>query len=163
MRATEPRLTDPRLVRRGALAGVAGGLAYLLAHQLDEDPDNRRYDDRVFLGRPFASNLHRARRLGLAIHAANSIALGVVYAVVAEPRLAGSGLWRGLAFANLENALLYPLTALDRLHPAVRDGQLDRYWSWPALARSIDRHVAYGAALGVVYERLNRRAARRRD
>ena len=86
---------------------------------------------------------------------ANSVALAQVYRLV-EDRLPGSPWVKGVIFANVENSLLYPLTYLEDLHPAVRDGQVDRYFNWPAFWQSVPRHVAYGAVLGGLYARLTK-------
>lgn len=139
-----------------AIAGLAGGAAFVAVLEADLRLTGRNVDDLLFLGRPLARDPSRARRLGLAIHAANSVLLGVLYARLAHDRLPGPPWWRGVVFANVENALLYPLTAFEDRHPAIRDGQLDRYFSWPAFAQSTPRHVAYGAVVGLLYARLRR-------
>lgn len=142
------------------LAGGAGAAAYLAAMDADLRLVGYNADDLVFLGRPFAGGRREwARPAGLAVHLVNGVGLGLIYALVAERRLSGPAWWRGVAYANIENGLLYPLCAfVDRVHPAVRDGQLDRYWAWPAFGLSVLRHIAYGAALGVAYDRLRRRS-----
>ncbi len=143
-------------LRAAALAGLAAGAAFVAVLEADLRVTGRNVDDLVFLGRPLVRDRRWARRAGLAIHAANSVALAALYARLAHERLAGPPWWRGVLFANVENGFLYPLTVLDRLHPAVRDGQLDRYWSWPAFVQSVPRHVAYGAVVGALYGRLRR-------
>jgi hypothetical protein len=39
-------------------------------------------------------------------------------------------------------------------------GQVDRYFNWPTFWQSVPRHLAFGAVLGVLYDRL--RSARTR-
>jgi hypothetical protein len=110
----------------------------------------------IILGRPFVRNPEHARRVGVAIHLANSVALAQIYRLVAD-RLPGQPWVKGTIFANVENMVLYPVTVMEDLHPAVRDGQVDRYFTWPAFWQSVPRHVAYGAVLGSLYARLARR------
>lgn len=146
--------------RAAALAGLAAGAVYLEAMELDLAFFRRNTDDLVLLGRPFVKRPKRARPAGLAIHLGNSMALAVVYALFADVRLSGAPWWRGVLFASLENVALYPLTALDKRHPAVRDGQIDRYWNAEAFVQSIPRHAAYGAVLGLLYDRWRRKPVR---
>ena len=141
--------------RAAAIAGLAAGAAFVAVLEADLRLTGNNVDDLTFLGRPLVRDRERARRAGIAVHAVNSVALALLYARL-ERRLTGPSWWRGVAFATVENALLYPLTALEDLHPALRDGQLDRYWTWPAFLQSIPRHVAYGAVLGPLYARLRR-------
>lgn len=147
---------DPRAA---ALAGLVAGAFYLEAMELDLAFFRRNTGDLVLLGRPFVKRAARARTAGLAIHLGNSAALGVVYALLAEARLSGAPWRRGVLFASLENVVLYPLTALDQKHPAVRDGQIDRYWNAEAFVQSVPRHAAYGAVLGFLYDRWRRKPA----
>ncbi len=137
-------------------AGLAGGVAYLATMAVDLRLTGRRVDDLLFLGRPIAKDRNRARMAGVGVHLVNSIVLAAVYARFGRSCLQGPGWWRGIIFANAENAALYPLTVFEDHHPAVRAGEIDRYWTWPAFLLSIPRHIAYGAAAGAVYERLRR-------
>lgn len=137
------------------VSGLAAGVAFLLVLEADIRLTGRNVDDLIILGRPLVKNPEHARRVGAAIHMANSIALAQVYRLV-EERLPGSPWLKGTIFANVENTLLYPATYLEDLHPAVRDGQVDRYFTWPAYWQSVPRHVAYGAVLGSLYARLTR-------
>lgn len=93
------------------------------------------------------------RVVGLALHAANGAALGLVYGAVARNRLPGSPVLRGLLLGQLENAALWPVIPLlvDRYHPAVRAGRLPRLNTPAYAAQALLRHVAYGAVLGGVY------------
>lgn len=139
-----------------AVSGLAAGAAFLLVLEADLRLTGRNVDDLIILGRPFAQNPAHARRVGVVIHLANSVALAQIYQRV-ESRLPGSPWVKGTIFANVENAILYPVTILEDVHPAVRDGQVDRYFTWPAFWQSVPRHVAYGAVLGSLYARLTRR------
>lgn len=138
------------------VSGLVAGVAFLLVMEADLRLTGRNVDDLIILGRPMVRNPEQARRVGLAIHMVNSVGLAQLYRLV-EDRLPGSPWLKGTIFANVENSLLYPVTYLEDLHPAVRDGQVDRYFSWPAYWQSVPRHVAYGAVLGSLYARLTRR------
>jgi hypothetical protein len=138
------------------VSGLVAGLAFLVVLEADLRLTGRNVDDLIILGRPAVRNPKHARRVGVAIHMANSVALAQVYRLV-EKRLPGSPWIKGTLFANVENAILYPATYLEDLHPAVRDGQVDRYFTWPAFWQSVPRHVAYGVVLGSLYARLTRR------
>ena len=145
-------------LRAATLAGAAAALAYAAAMEADLRLTGNRVDDFALLGRPFVPGRRDlARPVGAAVHLANAVTLALIYAVAAHDRLPGPPWLRGVLYANLENVVLYPLTAAaDRIHPGVRDGQIDRYWTWPAFWQSVPRHVAYGAVLGAVYTRLRR-------
>lgn len=140
-------------VPASALAGLAAGAAFVAVLEADLRLTGRNVDDLIVLGRPFVKDRKRARVLGLAIHAVNSIALAGIYAAL-QHRLPGPPWLRGIIFANVENAILYPITVFEDLHPAVREGLVDRYLTWPAFWQSVPRHIAYGAVLGVLYEML---------
>jgi len=91
--------------------------------------------------------------VGATIHALNSLALASLYAMLAR-RIPGPAWLKGVIFANVENVILYPITRLEDMHPAVRTGLVDRYFTWPAFWQSVPRHIAFGAVLGALYERL---------
>lgn len=138
------------------ISGLAAGVAFLLILEVDLRLTGRNVDDLILLGRPVVKNPEHARRAGVAIHMVNSVALAQLYRLV-EGRLPGNPVVKGIVFANVENLLLYPVTMLEELHPAVRDGQVDRYFTWPAFWQSVPRHVVYGAVLGGLYARLTKR------
>lgn len=138
-------------------AGLAGGIAYLIAMEVDLRLMGNKVDDFKLLGRPFVRNADHARAVGVLIHTLNATNLALAYALLAHDRLDGPPWRRGVIFANVENAILYPLTRLENYHPGVRDGQIDRYWTWTAFLQGIVRHIAYGAVLGPTYARLRRK------
>jgi hypothetical protein len=113
----------------------------------------RNADDLMVLGRPFIEEPARARALGGGIHAVNSLALASLYGMV-ERHITGPSWLQGIIFANVENVILYPITLFEDIHPAVRTGQVDRYFTWPAFWQSVPRHIAFGVVLGVLYDRL---------
>ncbi len=137
-----------------ALSGLAAGAAFLVVLEADLRLTGRNVDDRILLGRPFVADPKHARAVGTAVHAMNSVGLAGLYALT-ESRLPGPPWLRGVIFANVENVMLYPITRFEDQHPAVRDGQVDRYFNWPAFWQSVPRHVAYGAVLGALYARLH--------
>ena len=153
-------MSDSVDVLAAVLAGGTAAAAYLAEMEADLRLVDSNADDLIFLGRPFVGRRREwARPAGISVHLVNGVGLGLIYAHVAERRLSGPAWWRGVAYATIENTLLYPLSAfVDRVHPAVRDGQLDRYWAWPAFAQSVLRHIAFGAVLGVAYDRLRDRS-----
>jgi hypothetical protein len=85
------------------------------------------------------------RAVGLTVHLANGAAFGIAF-----DRLGGHGVARGVAAAEAENALLWPLVGVvGRVHPDVRSG------TWPPLLRNghaaaqeVLGHAVFGAVLG---------------
>lgn len=142
--------------RAAILSGLAAGAVFVAVLEADVRLTGNNVDDRIFLGRPLVREPERAVAVGSVLHGVNSVGFAFLYASLRD-RFSGPPWLRGVFFFNLENLALYPLLALERWHPAVRDGQLDRYWTWPSFLQSIPRHAAYGAVLGVLYERLRRR------
>lgn len=141
--------------KTAVLSGLAAGAAFALVLEVDLRLTGNNVDDLLVLGRLFAEDRSRARRIGGAIHALNSVALAAVYGN-ARRWLPGPPWMKGVIFANVENAILYPVTVLEDLHPAIREGMVDRYFTWPSFWQSVPRHVAYGAVLGVLFDRLDR-------
>ena len=135
------------------ISGLAAGAAFVAVQEADLRLTGRNVDDLTILGRPFAEEPTKARAIGAAIHAVNSLALATLYAML-EPRLPGPAWWKGVVFTNIENVVLYPITMFEEIHPAIRLGEVDRYFTWPAFWQSVPRHIAYGAMLGFVYDRL---------
>lgn len=148
------RATD---LKAGALAGIAGGLAYIATQEIDNRLLRRNLDDLKMLGRLVTPGPNGAKAAGVPIHLVNSVTLGVAYAIGGHDRLPGPAWLRGVLFANLENTALYPLALIEDLHPGVRNGEVERYRSVASYLHSVPRHIAYGAVAGYVYERLRRR------
>jgi uncharacterized protein DUF6789 len=145
------------------IAGLVAGIAFVLVMDVDLRLTGRNVDDRIALGRPFvADRPERAKSVGFVAHLIASIGFGWLYAWL-QRWLPGPPWWRGVLVFNIENLLLYPLTAWEDLHPAIRDRQIDRYFTWPAFFQSIPRHVVYGAVLGALYDRLARRHSEQSD
>lgn len=146
----------------GALAGLAGGVAFAAVMHADLALTGNRVNDFRLLGQ-FGPLAARWRLTGPLAHAVNSAALGVCYGVL-EPRLPGPGWLRGLLFALGENAALWPLVLLiDRHHPAVRRGELASYYRPSAFGWESLRHAAYGLVLGATFARMARHSSANRD
>lgn len=139
----------------GAVAGVAAAGAFAAFMLADMRATGDRVDDFQLLG-GLGPGAEHWRAKGTAIHFVNGALLGAAYTTV-EPRLPGPGWLRGIAFALVENTLLWPLVLLiDRVHPAIQSGELPTYnRAWPFVAETL-RHVVYGAVLGGLYQRLSR-------
>jgi hypothetical protein len=142
-------------VKAVAVSGLAAGAAFVAVLEADLRLTGRNVDDLMILGRPFSEDPNKARAVGGAIHAVNSLAMASLYAML-DRRLPGPAWLKGILFANAENVILYPITWFEDIHPAIRDGQVDRYLNWPAFWQSVPRHIAFGAVLGVLYQRLQR-------
>jgi hypothetical protein len=142
-------------VKAVAVSGLAAGAAFVAVLEADLRLTGRNVDDLMILGRPFSEDPNKARAVGGAIHAVNSLAMASLYAML-DRRLPGPAWLKGILFANVENVILYPITWFEDIHPAIRDGQVDRYFNWPAFWQSVRRHIAFGAVLGVLYQRLQR-------
>jgi hypothetical protein len=139
--------------RAAAVSGLAAGAAFALTLEADLRLTGRNADDLLILGWPIVQDRVNARRVGLALHLVNSVALAELYAAV-HHMIPGPMLLRGVVFASLENVALYPVTLLEDRHPAIRTGQVDRYFTWPAFWQSVPRHIVYGAVLGTLYGKL---------
>lgn len=150
------RAITPRLDTRAAAgAGVISVVAYTAVMEFDRWLTGSRVDDLILLGRPLVPGRPElARPVGAALHLANGVVIGTAYAALAHDRLPGPPWVRGVTALMIENLLLYPLAIPERkVHPAIRDGQLDDYWTWPAFAESLPPHLIYGALIGPLYER----------
>ncbi len=136
-----------------AISGLAAGAAFVAVLEADLRLTGRNVDDLMVLGSPFIKDPTKARAVGGAIHAVNSLALARLYAML-EHRLPGPAWLKGVIFANVENVILYPVTRFEDIHPAIRTGQVDRYYNWAAFWQSVPRHIAFGAVLGMLYDGL---------
>lgn len=151
--ATDTAPTRQR-VTAGMLAGVAASIAYAIEQEVDLHLVGHYTDDLTLVGRLFTSDDSRIRPLGFAGHLLNGAIVGAVYAFLADRRLPGPPLARGVIFALAENVVLYPLALLERHHPAIREGTLASYWSRKAFYQQTLRHAAFGVVLGPLTERL---------
>lgn len=135
-------------------AGMISVVAYTAVMETDRRITGSRIDDLILLGRPAVPNRPElARPVGAVLHLANGAVIGLAYAGLAHDRLPGPAWLRGVAALMIENLSLYPVMSIARnVHPAMVDGQLDDYWTWPAFVESLPPHVVYGAMIGPLYE-----------
>ncbi|MDQ2682436.1 MAG: hypothetical protein M3Y37_02810 [Chloroflexota bacterium] len=142
--------------KAAVLAGTTAGSAYVLCQEIDNRLSGQNLDDLVLLGRPFVDDPGKAKLAGVPIHLFNSVALASLFPIVRRV-LPGGRVTQGISFALIENTVLYPVAVLENMHPAVRNGEVDRYFSLKAFLLSLPRHVAYGATLGLLYDRFAER------
>jgi len=143
-------------MRRGALAGIVAAGAWAVAEPLAKRAFGTRYSSVRLLGRLVTSGpLWPAA--GVAVHLANGAAFGIAF-----ERLGGRSAWHGVAAAQVENVVLWPVMAvMDRIHPDRRNGA----WSPLAcdarvFAQEAALHALFGAVLGAfVRDRAPRRIA----
>lgn len=142
-----------RRTLNGALAGTAAAALWAAQQPLDRRAFGFEYDDVELLGK-FVTREREWVFAGVALHLANGAVFGATYAQL-RPFLPGPGALTGLLAGLAENFATWPLAALvDRHHPARRD--LPRlFGSRRALAQATWRHVLFGAALGLLEDRLN--------
>ncbi len=114
-------------------------------------------DDFVLLGGVFGKSRKTSRRIGMVMHTANSAAVGMVYALTAASVSTLPGLVKGIIFAMIENAVLYPLLLAENRHPLIKSGELVSYRSTTAFTQEVLRHIVFGAVTGAVHARLTRR------
>lgn len=135
-------------------AGVISVVAYTAVMEIDRRITGSRIDDLILLGRPAVPNRPElARLVGAVLHLANGAVIGLAYAGLAHDRLPGPAWLRSVAALMIENLSLYPVMSIARnVHPAMVDGQLDDYWTWPAFVESLPPHLVYGAMIGPLYE-----------
>ena len=138
----------------GAIAGVVAGGVYLVTAGIDNKLSGQRLYDLQLLARPFVKSRSGTNALGTLIHFGNSATLGSLYGIVAEPRLPGPPVVKGLIFVSIEGTVLYPILAWESRHPAVKAGEIGPYWSWKSFLWNWPRHFAYGLALGWLYAKL---------
>ncbi len=142
--------------RAALVAGSAAGAAYIVSQEIDNRLSGQNLDDLVLLGRPFVDDPGTAKLAGIPIHFVNSVAMAALFPAVRR-LLPGRPVVQGVTYALIENTMLYPVAVLENLHPAVRSGEVDRYFSLKAYLLSIPRHIAFGATLGLLYDRVAKR------
>lgn len=147
MHSTLLRALQPRVL----IAGLLASTAYLLEQRIDRRLLPNGYDDLLLWGGLLSRRPRRQRLWGLGVHLLLGTALAPVYAAIAPsfPRLPR---WlRGLLFAQLENAVLYPgVPLLNAVHPSVRVGELPSLLTRRYALVEIVRHAVYGAVLGIL-------------
>lgn len=142
-------------LRAATSAGLVAGIVYALTAEIDNRISGRKLDDLKLLGRLAVRDPKHAKLAGVPIHLFNSVALACLFPF-ARGKLPGGPVTQGMLFATIENMLLYPLTALEHLHPGIQRGEIDYYFTLRAYLLSIPRHLTFGATLGLLYDRLRR-------
>jgi hypothetical protein len=133
---------------RAAAAGTAAALVWGAQEPLDQRFFRCDYSDVALLGKAVTGG-RRWRAAGLAAHALNGAAFGLVFeAVRRRTALPPRRLAVGMALA--EHVALYPLSALvDRHHPARgRPGVPPLLHNSRAFAQATWRHLLFGWLLG---------------
>jgi len=134
---------------RAAVAGAAAAGLWAATEPALRRACRTRYGELRLVGGLLAPN--RAwRQVGLGVHLVNGALFGIAF-----DRLGGRGILRGVAAAELENAVLWPALAIvDRRHPDVLDG------TWQpllrdrrVLAQEVAGHALFGATLGLMLTR----------
>ena len=132
---------------RGALAGIAAAAAWGAAEPALGRAFGVRYSDVRVLGAAVTTG-SGWKGAGWALHLVNGAVFGAVF-----EGLGGHGVGRGLAAAQLENAVLYPpgMAVVDRFHPDRKSG------AWPPLLRNgrvfayeVATHAVFGVVLGML-------------
>ena len=142
---------------RGALAGIVAALVYLAEQELDRRLLNPRSNDLDLLGGMLTDDDRLWRPLGMVMHLAAGASFGVLFDRVLGAHVPGPYWLRGVALAQLENAVLWPVVpVLDRVHPAVGQGTLAPMNRPPYFLQAVLRHLAFGATLGLLLDRRRR-------
>jgi hypothetical protein len=139
---------------RTAAVGALAALAYLAEQEVDRRLMNPRSDDLVLLGGLVTGRHRWWRPIGLTMHLTAGAVFALIFDRLVARRLVGPYWFRGVAFAQLENAALWPvLLLIDRFHPAVRRGVIAPTARPLYFAQSVLRHLALGSTLGLVPNR----------
>ena len=136
---------------RAIVAGLAGAVAYLIAQEMDRRIVNPRSNDLILLAGPFTSRPWLRLSLGLVLHLLGGASMGLFFERYAARRLPGPYWLRGIVLLQIENATLFPLVwGINRVHPAVKTGELAPLWSTTYFVQQVWRHLALGAVMGAV-------------
>ena len=138
-------------------AGVAGGIAYLAAQEIDRRLVNPRSNDLVLLGGLVTRRRAVWRPLGLLLHLLSAAVFGLIFDAIVAPCLSGPYWLRGLLMAEFENITLWPLIILiDRSHVAIKGGDLAPMNCPVYFAQAVWRHLALGIVIGALLGRPTR-------
>ena len=141
-------------VARAFGAGVGGALAYLVAQTLDRRLVNSRSDDLILLGGLVTQRRPIWRPLGFLLHLLAGGIFGIIFESLVAPRLPGPYGLRGVLMAQAENVLLWPLLIpIDRIHPAIRSGELAPTNRPVYFGQAVWRHLVLGAVMGALLGR----------
>ncbi len=146
----------------GGLAGLVGGLAHAVMNEVDRRLLQHDADDLTMLGGVISDDRDTARTIGIGMHLNFAAAFGAAYAVLLRPEDDAGAMRKAIGAAMVENFGLYPLVfPLERYHPYIRDGRIDRFQHPLALLEATLRHLALGAGIGTTYPRFLRALADR--
>ena len=134
---------------RAAAAGAAAALLWAASEPLDRRIFRCDYSDTALLGK--AVSRRHWRPIGLATHAANGAAFGLVFDLVRR-RTDARAVPLAVGMALAENTALWPFCALvDRYHPARGEPGVPPLLTNPrACAQATWRHALFGVALGML-------------
>jgi hypothetical protein len=132
-------------------AGLGAGAAYLVAQEIDRRITNPRSNDLILVGGLVTCRPELWRPLGLLNHMLASVTFAFFFEWIVAPRLFGPYWLRGMLTFQAENASFWPLVLLiDRLHPAVKTGDMARLNQPVYFAQEVWRHLAFGIVLGAL-------------
>ena len=145
---------------RDAAAGAVAAIAWAALEPLDRRLFACDYSDVALLGKA-VTRKRGWRAAGLAIHAGNGAAFGVLYGTL-RGRFAMPPRRLAVALALAEHVGLYPLCwFVDRYHPARGDdGVPPLLTNGRAFAQATARHLLFGLLLGALTDEGRRAAAR---
>jgi hypothetical protein len=139
----------------GAIAGSLAAALWAAQQPLDKRVFGAEYDDVKLLGKAVTRG-NEWPAVGVAMHVLNGALFGALYAQL-RPFLFGPPALRGITAALVENFGAWPLARFaDEHHPARRDLP-ELAGNRRALAQATWRHALFGAALGLLEQRLNAR------
>src|SRR6185437_14286138 len=139
----------------GAIAGGLAAAVWAAQQPLDKRVFGVDYDEVELLGKAVTRGSEWPA-VGLALHLANGAVFGALYAQL-RPFLFGPAVMRAVTAALAENVASWPLISLVEDHHPAR-GDLPKVAGNPrAMAQATWRHALFGAVLGVLEHRLNRR------
>ena len=143
--------------QRGAVAGAIGAIAFMLAMVVDLAITRQRTNDLRLLSGMVPGGRRLWPIVGSVSHITNGIALGALFSRV-HHGLPGPTWVRGLIFGQVENLALWPaMIVLDRIHPGIKRGELEKYNRSGPFFVEVLRHAVFGAVMGAVYEMLTPR------
>jgi hypothetical protein len=146
--------------QRGAVAGAIGAVAFMLSMGVDLAITRQRTNDLRLLSGMIPGGRRLWPVIGTASHITNGIALGALFSR-AHHGLPGPTWVRGLIFAQVENLFLWPvMMVLDRIHPEIKRGKLEKYNRPGPFFAEVVRHAVFGVVMGCAYEMLTPRSGR---
>lgn len=132
---------------RAAVAGAGAALVWAAVEPLDRRLFHLDYSDVALLGK-LVTRSRWWPAAGLALHAANGAAFGIVFGQLQR----ATGVRPGrlaLSLALAENVATFPLASqLERWHPASGEPGVASFWNARGFAQATLRHALFGVVLG---------------